>query len=78
MENKTDITGPERATSTKNNTTITLIWLALLILAGAFLVTMADEFERQPGLKLMLDDRYPQVSTQPGVWLYDLRSGAQN
>jgi len=46
--------------------------------AGAFLVTMADEFERQPGLKQILDDRYPQVSTQPGVLLYDLRSGEQN
>lgn len=46
--------------------------------AVAFLVTMTDEFERQSGLKQILDARYPQVSSQPGVWLYDLRSGAQN
>lgn len=44
--------------------------------AGAFLVTMADEFARQPELRQLLDSRYPQVSTQPGVWLYDLRTKA--
>lgn len=46
--------------------------------AGAFLVTMADEFERQPELRQILEDRYSQVSTRPGVWLYDLRPGGQN
>lgn len=45
--------------------------------AGAFLVTMPEEFEAQPELKKMLDANYPQVSTTPGVWLYDLRAGAQ-
>lgn len=43
--------------------------------AGAFLVTMPAEFEAQPELRILLETRYPQMSTQPGIWLYDLRSG---
>ncbi len=46
--------------------------------AGAFLVTMPDEFAAQPELKAMLDARYPQVSSRAGVWLYDLRPKTQN
>jgi len=41
--------------------------------ANAFLVTLGDEFAKQEDLKQILDGNYPQVSSIPGVWLYDLR-----
>jgi len=41
--------------------------------ANAFLVTLVDEYAKQEDLKHILDGNYPQVSSTPGVWLYDLR-----